>query len=148
MTTFSQIAAHAQHVAFHVNKGREHDGLPQVEVTGNLWLDINTEAVWVEVEDAETRTTHWASLDFPEYAAHGEQVVVAVDQDDRDNFDANRQPQPPEPTYSVVANEIDNELNEDVLYTGLTRAQAFQTAITARQMGEEFRYNYFIRKEK
>lgn len=136
MSLFNEIATVAQEACNQISG--------TVDLTGQVWFDMNSEAVWFQISDSETRTTNWVSLDFPEYAAPGETIVVAADEDDMRHFDENRQPPA---TYRVVANEIDNELNEEVLYSGLTRAEATTTAISCREMGEPDSYNYFIRKD-
>jgi hypothetical protein len=141
MSTFNTVVAAAR-AALDQMTDETGGGL---DLTGKVWFDTNSEAVWFQVEDDRHHVTNWISLDFPEYAAHGETIVVAADENDMHHFDENRQPPV---TYSVMCNEIDDELRtEEVLYSGLTRAEATATVESARDMGEPEKFNYYIRKD-
>lgn len=115
----------------------------QADLTGNVFMDIGNEAVWFELEDSVSHTTTWATKDYPEFAAEGETVVVATDTDHRKDF-----ARPKADTYSVMSNEIDDEIHtEETLYTGLSKAEATATARACYDMGEPEKYNYYVRKE-
>jgi hypothetical protein len=54
-------------------------------------------------------------------------------------------------TWSVMANEAGNEsATTEVLYSGLTRAEAYSTAIACRDMdapADQGKYNYYIQRD-
>lgn len=146
MNTFSTVAEAAKAALAEIDKGNQGEG--GTDLTGKVYMDMNSEALWFQVEDDTYHNTNWISMDFPEYAAPGEVLVVAADEHDMLHFDENRQPPAPVVTYCVLANEIDNEIDtEEVLYSGLTRAEALATATSARDMGEPDKYNYYIGRD-
>lgn len=61
------------------------EGMPEVEVTGNIIYNANDESTWYEIQD-EYNTISWVSLDFEEDAAFGEKLVAAAEKSEIFNY--------------------------------------------------------------
>jgi hypothetical protein len=141
-----EIQAEAAAAIRELDKGNSGEGLTTgTDFTGLVYVSLESEATWFQVEDDKYHVTNWISLDFPEFAAPGETLVVAADEHDMRNFEANRQPPA---TYSVGASDIEGLEPDEALYTGLTRDVALATLAGVIDLGEPEKYNYWMKREK
>lgn len=142
MNTFSTVAAAAKAALVLLNT--DPDAPAAHDLTGKVYMDMNSEALWFQVEDDTYHVTNWISMDFPEYAAPGETLVVATDEREMLHFDEDRQPPA---TYSVGASDVEGLEPDEALYTGLTRDVARATLDGVIDLGEPEKYNYWMKRE-
>ena len=140
-----ELQAEAAAAIRELDKGNSGEGITTgTDFTGLVYVDLQAEATWFQVEDDEFHVTNWVSMDFPEYAAPGETLVVAADENDMRHFVDNRQPPA---TYRVVCSDVEGLEPDETLYSGLTRDEALATADSCREMAEQGKYNFSVSRD-